>query len=207
MSIKLILIGAGNIGDAILNLSRSRDYILTVADRDPQRLEYAKQAGFPNITTILADISHAPTVTKLISGHDVTLPACPHFLTPVIATAAKAAHSHYFDLTEDVESTCFVKSFAQDSTTACVPQCGLGTLRKSWQGRIQNLDYKTVRYPGHRDIIKILVRDLRLGKLERRPILKEVLETSIPIAKQDVVLTLVRRNHIQIWCGLANDKY
>lgn len=284
MTTKLILLGAGKIGDAILNLlSHSGDYTLTVADRDPQRLQYVSQAGFPNVTTVLADISHSPTVTKLIKGHDVTLSACPYFLTPVIAAAAKAAQSHYFDLTEDVESTRFVKQLAQDSSTAFVPQCGLapgfisivandvasrfeqlrdvkmrvgalptfpsnalkynltwstdglineycnpceaivdgnlretspleelesfsldgidyeafntsgglGTLCESLRDKVQNLDYKTVRYPGHRDIIKILVRDLQLGKLDRRPILKDVLETAIPITKQDVVLTFV----------------
>jgi len=40
MTTKLILLGAGKIGDAILNLlSHTGDYVLTVADRDPQRLE------------------------------------------------------------------------------------------------------------------------------------------------------------------------
>ncbi len=48
-----------------------------------------------------------------------------------------------------------------------------------------------MRYPGHRDIVKVLIRDLELGKPERRPILKEMLETSIPSTKQDVVLIFV----------------
>jgi saccharopine dehydrogenase-like NADP-dependent oxidoreductase len=68
---------------------------------------------------------------------------------------------------------------------------GLGTLCESLAGKVQNLNYKTVRYPGHRDIVKMLIRDLELGKLERRPILKDVLETSIPMTKQDVVLVFV----------------
>jgi saccharopine dehydrogenase-like NADP-dependent oxidoreductase len=68
---------------------------------------------------------------------------------------------------------------------------GLGTLCESLEGKVQNLNYKTVRYPGHRDIVKMLIRDLELGKIERRPILKDVLETSIPMTKQDVVLVFV----------------
>jgi saccharopine dehydrogenase-like NADP-dependent oxidoreductase len=51
------------------------------------------------------------------------------------------------------------------------------------------LNYKTVRYPGHRDVIKLLVEDLRLG--ERRHILKDVMETAVPMTKQDVVLIFV----------------
>jgi saccharopine dehydrogenase-like NADP-dependent oxidoreductase len=65
---------------------------------------------------------------------------------------------------------------------------GLGTLCDSLRGKVQNLNYKTVRYPGHRDIVKMLVRDLQLGLLDRRSILKDVLEASIPITRQDVVL-------------------
>lgn len=66
---------------------------------------------------------------------------------------------------------------------------GLGTLCDTLEGNVENLNYKTVRYPGHRDIIKMLVRDLRLGM--RRDIMKDVLETAIPITYQDVVLIFV----------------
>ena len=66
---------------------------------------------------------------------------------------------------------------------------GLGTLCDTLEGKVENLNYKTVRYPGHRDIIKMLVRDLRLGL--RRDIMKDVLETAIPITYQDVVLIFV----------------
>ena len=66
---------------------------------------------------------------------------------------------------------------------------GLGTLCETLKGKVENLNYKTVRYPGHRDIVKMLVRDLRLAY--RRDLLKDVLEASIPITFQDVVLVFV----------------
>lgn len=66
---------------------------------------------------------------------------------------------------------------------------GLGTLCETLNGKVENLNYKTARYPGHRDIIKLLVRDLHLGT--RREIFKDVLETAIPITYQDVVLVFV----------------
>jgi len=126
MATKLILLGAGKIGDAILNLlSHTGDYEITVADRDPERLKYVAQAGFPNVTTKQADLGDKAVVTELIRGHKVTLSACPYFLTPIIAGAAKAANSHYFDLTEDVESTRVVKQLADGADSAFVPQCGL----------------------------------------------------------------------------------
>lgn len=66
---------------------------------------------------------------------------------------------------------------------------GLGTLCETLAGRVENLNYKTVRYPGHRDIVKTLIRDLRLG--QRRALLKDVLEAAIPITLQDVVLIFI----------------
>jgi saccharopine dehydrogenase-like NADP-dependent oxidoreductase len=84
-----------------------------------------------------------------------------------------------------------LEQFALDGTEyeAFNTSGGLGTLCDTLEGKVENLNYKTVRYPGHRDIIKMLVRDLRLGL--RRDVLKDVLETAIPITFQDVVLIFV----------------
>jgi saccharopine dehydrogenase-like NADP-dependent oxidoreductase len=72
---------------------------------------------------------------------------------------------------------------------------GLGTLCATLAGRVENLNYKTVRYPGHRDLVKMLIRDLRLG--QRREILKDVLEASVPMTRQDVVLVFVTVSGMQ----------
>jgi len=66
---------------------------------------------------------------------------------------------------------------------------GLGTLCETLDGKVDNLNYRTVRYPGHRDIMKILIQDLRLG--ERRDLLKDIFETALPMTLQDVVLVFV----------------
>lgn len=66
---------------------------------------------------------------------------------------------------------------------------GLGTLCETLSGRVRTLNYRTVRYPGHRDIMKALTHDLRLG--ERPEVLKDILEHAIPGTMQDVVLVFV----------------
>lgn len=66
---------------------------------------------------------------------------------------------------------------------------GLGTLCETLSGRVRNLNYRTVRYPGHRDIMKALIHDLRLG--QRPEVLKDILENAIPSTMQDVVLVFV----------------
>ncbi|HRE60873.1 MAG TPA: saccharopine dehydrogenase C-terminal domain-containing protein [Micropepsaceae bacterium] len=276
---KIMLTGGGKIGVAIAELLGSTgDYAITVVDRDGQSLERMPRK---NVSLMQLDLSDGAALTNAMKGHDMVASAVPYVLTPVIATAAKNAGAHYFDLTEDVESTRVVKQLADGANTAFVPQCGLapgyisivahdmaqkftslrdvnmrvgalpvfptnalkynltwstdglineycnpceairdghmmevpaleeleafsldgiayeafntsgglGTLCETLAGKVENLNYKTVRYPGHRDIVKMLVRDLRLAS--RRDILKDVLETAIPITYQDVVLIFV----------------
>lgn len=63
---------------------------------------------------------------------------------------------------------------------------GLGTLCESLSGKAQNLNYKSIRYPGHRDIMRFLLSDLKLK--ERQELLKEIFENAIPATTQDTVL-------------------
>jgi len=63
---------------------------------------------------------------------------------------------------------------------------GLGTLCETLAGRVRNLSYRTIRYPGHAAIMKALLNDLRLR--ERREVLKDILEHALPATFQDVVI-------------------
>jgi saccharopine dehydrogenase-like NADP-dependent oxidoreductase len=65
---------------------------------------------------------------------------------------------------------------------------GLGTLANSVNGKVKNLNYKTLRYLGHRDLMKFLLFDLKLN--EYRTILKQVLESAVPTTNQDLVVVL-----------------
>lgn len=63
---------------------------------------------------------------------------------------------------------------------------GLGTLCDTLEGRVRELNYKTIRYQGHRDLMQFLTQDLRLSV--RREMLKDILEHAVPITYQDVVV-------------------
>jgi saccharopine dehydrogenase-like NADP-dependent oxidoreductase len=276
---RLTLVGAGKIGEAIVALlDETGAYDLTIIDQSAERLRLFRDGGFRTRLCVLDSIAE---LVPLLAQQQVVISACPYHLTPLIAGAAKAAGVHYFDLTEDVESTRVVKRLAAGAATAFVPQCGLapgfisiaansaarhfdslrdvrmrvgalpiypsnalkynltwstdglineycnpceaivdgtqrevqaleeaeefsldgvnyeafntsgglGTLCETLAGRVENLNYKTVRYPGHRDIVKILIRDLRLGL--HRDVLKDVFEAAIPMTTQDLVLIFV----------------
>jgi saccharopine dehydrogenase-like NADP-dependent oxidoreductase len=66
---------------------------------------------------------------------------------------------------------------------------GLGTLAETLDGKVQYLDYKTIRYPGHRDIAKLLLQDF--GLAGKREVMKDILQTAIPNTEQDVVVVFV----------------
>jgi saccharopine dehydrogenase-like NADP-dependent oxidoreductase len=64
---------------------------------------------------------------------------------------------------------------------------GLGTLCETLEGKVRELNYKTVRYTGHCTPVKLLVEELRLS--DHRDQLKEIFERAVPITFQDVVIT------------------
>ena len=66
---------------------------------------------------------------------------------------------------------------------------GLGTLCESLLGKIEHLSYKTIRYPGHCELMRFLCNDLRLCK--RRELFRDVLENAVPVTTQDVVLVSI----------------
>lgn len=66
---------------------------------------------------------------------------------------------------------------------------GLGTLCETLAGRVRTLDYKSVRYPGHQAMMKLLLEDLQLR--DDQATLKSILRKSVPGTMQDVVLVFV----------------
>src|SRR5690606_38407843 len=63
---------------------------------------------------------------------------------------------------------------------------GLGTLCETLAGKVTELDYKTVRYVGHRYLMNFLLHGLRFQT--QRPLLKKLLEAAVRCTTQDVVL-------------------
>ena len=66
---------------------------------------------------------------------------------------------------------------------------GLGTLCETLEGKVNTLNYRTIRYPGHAAIMKTLLHDLGLRR--RRDVLKDVLEHALPATMRDVVIIFV----------------
>jgi saccharopine dehydrogenase-like NADP-dependent oxidoreductase len=280
MKKEVLLVGGGKIGAMITELlANSGDYHVTVADFSETAL--AKVGTREGVSTLALDVTDETALLDALSGKFAVLSAVPFNVTRHIADGAVAAKVHYFDLTEDVETTRHVKALAAKAGSVLMPQCGLapgfisvagwhlarqfdtldevrlrvgaltefptnrlkynltwstagliheylakceaivdgemrevepleghesfvldgtdyeafntsgglGTLCETLAGRVRNLNYKTVRYPGHCEILKLLIQDLGLGKDEK--LLVDIFDRALPVAYQDVVLVFV----------------
>lgn len=119
---QIVVVGAGKIGSIVAALlAGTGDYQVTVADREPARLDQVD----PAIGRVAVDIADEAALRRLLDGRFAVISAAPFHLTRPIASAAKAAGAHYLDLTEDVAATRAVRALAGGAATAFIPQCGL----------------------------------------------------------------------------------
>lgn len=66
---------------------------------------------------------------------------------------------------------------------------GVATMCETFAGRVEELNYKTIRYPGHRDHLRFVIKDLGLG--DRPDLLTQIFDQAVPLTTQDVVLLYV----------------
>lgn len=63
---------------------------------------------------------------------------------------------------------------------------GLGSLGETYGDRVTTMNYKTIRYPGHCEQMRLLMNGLKLN--HDRKTLKRILENAVPQSLQDVVI-------------------
>jgi saccharopine dehydrogenase-like NADP-dependent oxidoreductase len=66
---------------------------------------------------------------------------------------------------------------------------GVATMCESFEGKVNELSYKTLSYPGHRDLMKFLLFDLNL--CQRQEVLTQIFDQEIPLTFNDVVVVYV----------------
>jgi saccharopine dehydrogenase-like NADP-dependent oxidoreductase len=308
----VLVLGGGKVGKSVAELLLALGegaYHVTLADRDQANLKEA-EANLASLkarvktpiefATRVLDASDHAAVKAALKGQHYVICMLPYNLVAGVAEMANDLGVHYFDVTEDVETTDRVRAIDSGgkAKVALVPQCGLapgyiaiaaydvargfshihdltlrvgalpqyptnalkynvtwstaglvneyceqcnvmldGTLVKvpaleglenfSFEGveyeafytsggvgtlidtlvaekrtvHESKVAYKTIRYPGHRDLMKFLLQDLRLapedaaptrtGKTFNRGLAIELLDHAIPRTLQDVVVVFI----------------
>lgn len=119
----VVILGAGKIGTSIAQmLSRVDGYAVTLTDSDAERLNYTSAE---NVEKAQIDAHHRQALEMVLEGKDLVISALPFFLSVPVSQTAAELGVHYFDLTEDVETTRKIKSLAARAETVLMPQCGL----------------------------------------------------------------------------------
>lgn len=259
---KLAILGLGHIGKSVLN-ALTKDTRFEVVG-------YDLSTGH--------DLSDQETLDTIIKSVDGVLASTPFFLNMKIAEVCNTYGTDYFDLTESVEVTEFVKKF---TNAAFVTQCGLapgmvsiianhiavqfdsvtdieirvgalpenasnhmgyyrtwnteglineyintcpaikngklvelepltdtenvalngaqleaantsggiGSLPQSWLGKANNVNYKTLRYPGHWKLMQFLKDDL--GMKQNFQIFVDLFNHNVPQTDKDFVFILI----------------
>ncbi len=72
---------------------------------------------------------------------------------------------------------------------------GLGSLGETYHDKVTTMNYKTIRYPGHCEQIRLLMNGLKLN--HDRGTLKRILENAVPQTLQDVVIIYAAVTGIQ----------
>lgn len=119
---RIAVVGAGQIGSIIAGMLSDQGHRVTLADASTAQLATVQSRAFePQIV----DASDGRAVAAFLADKDIVVSACPYFLNKGIAKAAVETGTHYFDLTEDVETTAYIKQIAEGASVALMPQCGL----------------------------------------------------------------------------------
>lgn len=268
---KIVTLGLGKVG-TLVGVLLSEQYEVIGVDKTIPHYEFELP-----FNTIVGDVTDEKFIEKLIKENDAVVSALPYFLNKSIAKIAHENNVHYFDLTEDVATTNYIRSLSKTSNAVMAPQCGLapgiigivgadlaknftklrdielrvgalpkypngklaysftwspagvineyindaeaihngtrkmvtsldgleyiniggrefeafttsgglGTMCETFEGKVDTLNYKSIRYPGHCDLMKFLINELILK--DEKEMLTAILENAKPPVEEDVV--------------------
>lgn len=268
---KILTLGLGKVG-TLVGVLLSKKYSVTGVDKKQPHYDFELP-----FKVVEGDVTEEAFLQKLIKKNDAVVSALPYFLNKKVAQIAYDLGKHYFDLTEDVATTNFIRELSKTSKSVMAPQCGLapgligiigadltkdftklrdielrvgalpkypnglmaysftwspagvineyindaeaihngirkmtpsldgleyiniegrefeafttsgglGTMCETYEGKVDTLNYKTIRYPGHGKLMKFLIQELILK--EDKKLLSSILENAKPPVREDVV--------------------
>ena len=126
---KVLVIGAGKIGSLIATmLVESGAYTVFLADIDLNNPSVKKLKNcMTALTLVKLDAKDQSSVEIFLRENQIVavVSSLPFFCNEPIAKAAATCKIHYFDLTEDTQTTDMIRALSIDSHGMFVPQCGL----------------------------------------------------------------------------------
>ncbi|MBX2846008.1 MAG: saccharopine dehydrogenase NADP-binding domain-containing protein [Saprospiraceae bacterium] len=116
---KILTLGLGKVG-TLVGVLLSKQFEVTGVDKKAPH--YNRTLPF-NVLEL--DVTDNQVMRDTMKDYDAVVSALPYFLNKNIAQIAHDLGLHYFDLTEDVDTTNFIRDLAKTSKGLMAPQCGL----------------------------------------------------------------------------------
>lgn len=114
---KVAVLGLGKVGTLVAILLQKCGFEVVGID-SISRDNYPVPVKFGNVTD-------SNFLNEIFSNCDAVVSCLPYNLNKEVANCAYKNGIHYFDLTEDVETTNYIRELAKDSKGVMAPQCGL----------------------------------------------------------------------------------
>ncbi|MBT4958589.1 MAG: L-lysine dehydrogenase [Flavobacteriaceae bacterium] len=115
----ILVLGLGKVGSLVGTLLSSK---FNVKGLDQNKPHYNYKLSFD---VIQGDVADLKSMKSIIKDFDAVVSALPFFLNKNIAKLAHDLNLHYFDLTEDVKTTKYIKKLSKTAKKIMAPQCGL----------------------------------------------------------------------------------
>lgn len=116
---KILTLGLGKVG-TLVGVLLSKNFTVTGLDKTKPHYDF----DLP-FDVVEGDVTDLVFLRKLLEDHDAVVSALPFFLNKNIAQLAYDLGKHYFDLTEDVPTTNFIRTLSKTAKSVMAPQCGL----------------------------------------------------------------------------------
>lgn len=115
----ILTLGLGKVG-TLVGLLLSNKYKVTGIDQQHPHYEFKLP-----FKVLEGDVTDMSFLRKVLVENDAVVSALPYFLNKDIAKLAHELGKHYFDLTEDIETTNYIRELSKTSKSVMAPQCGL----------------------------------------------------------------------------------
>ena len=148
----ILVLGLGKVGSLVGTLLSKK---FNICGLDQNKPHYNYKLPF---NVIKNDVGNLKTMESILKDYDAVVSALPFFLNKNIAKLAHDLNLHYFDLTEDVETTKYIKKLSKTGQKIMAPQCGLAPGLIGIIGNDLAMQFNELR-----DI------ELRVGALPRYP--------------------------------------
>ncbi len=147
---KIMVLGLGKVGTLVALLLKQSGF-------EPVGFD-AAESSEKGFKSEVLDVKNKAALKAQMSKHDALISCLPFHLNKAVAKCAHETGIHYFDLTEDVETTKLIMKLAKTSKGVMVPQCGLApgiigiiasSLAKKFNGPVRSIEMRVGALPKH----------------------------------------------------------